>query len=302
MNALLLVTSAWLAGADPTPPPAKPAPAPAAAPANFSGSCGCSTDCGCGCEEEGFWARLRGRFHRHHCEESCSPCSTCNTCNTYKPCSTCNSCSTWAVHNACECDSCGSSFGGRLRGLFSRHHNECGCDTGCNSCGCGSGGQIWTAPAGATPSKMPPAGEQIPAPKAKTEGPAKELPKGTTAAPALDLTPTAATKIEESKNPFELDRRYETRVDRAADYSWLTGQLFYVHTDGGRWVLRYAPIWKEEANGGSVVLARDVPMDSYREGDLVQVRGEILQPKASPSLGGPLYHLQSIQLMDRLAQ
>jgi hypothetical protein len=149
---------------------------------------------------------------------------------------------------------------------------------------------------------MPPAGEPIKAPKEKTEAPSRELPKGTTAAPSLDLTPTASQQIEGSKNPFELDRRYETRVDRAADYSWLTGQLSYVHADGGLWVLRYAPIWKEEANGGSVVLARDVPMDSYREGDLVQVRGEILQQKASSSLGGPLYHTQSIQLMDRPGQ
>jgi hypothetical protein len=144
---------------------------------------------------------------------------------------------------------------------------------------------------------MPPAGEPINAPK-----PAKELPKGTTAAPTLDLTPTASKQLEETKNPFELDRRYEARVDRAADFSWLTGQLFYVHADGGLWVLRYAPIWKEEANGGSVVLAREVPMDSYREGDLVQVRGDILQPKASSSLGGPLYHVQSIELKDRPAQ
>ena len=150
---------------------------------------------------------------------------------------------------------------------------------------------------------MPPAGsEQLKTlPKDKTELPSKELPRGA-AAPTLDLTPTASKQIEESKNPFELDRRYETRVERAADYSWLTGQLFYVHTDGGLWVLRYAPIWKEEANGGSVVLARDVPMDSYREGDLVQVRGEILQDKASSSLGGPLYRSQSIQLMDRPSQ
>jgi hypothetical protein len=158
------------------------------------------------------------------------------------------------------------------------------------------------APAGSAPGKMPPAGEPIKAPKEKTELPAKELPRGTTAAPSLDLTPTASKQIEETKNPFELDRRYETRVDRAADYSWLTGQLFYVHADGGLWVLRYAPIWKEEANGGSVVLAREVPMDSYREGDLVQVHGEILQEKASPSLGGPLYRIETIQLKDRPGQ
>jgi hypothetical protein len=43
-------------------------------------------------------------------------------------------------------------------------------------------------------------------------------------------------------------------------------------------------------------------MDSYREGDLVRVRGDILQQKASPSLGGPLYRVQSIQLMDRTGQ
>jgi hypothetical protein len=194
-----------------------------------------------------------------------------------------------------------------LRGLFSRRHNDCGCESSCGcSSGCGSSGTWATpapaaAPAGNPPAKMPPpAGEKINAPKEKTSDlPAKELPRGTTAAPTLDLTPTASKPIEETKNPFELDRRYESRVERAADYSWLTGQLFYVHADGGLWVLRYAPIWKEEANGGSVVLARDMPMDSYREGDLVQVRGEILQDKASSSLGGPLYRSQSIQLLDR---
>ena len=296
MNALLLVTSAWLAGADPAPPPASPAPAPAAASA-----CGCNScnSCNTCCEEESWWSRLRGRFHRH---DEC--CDTCNTCA--KPVHTCQTCATPAP---CGCDSCEhESFRDRLRGWFSRFHRHddcgCGCDTGCNSCNsCGGGSAVPApAPAGTPPSKMPPAGEPIKAPKEKTELPSRELPKGTTAAPSLDLTPTASKQIEETKNPFELDRRYETRVDRAADYSWLTGQLFYVHADGGLWVLRYAPIWKEEANGGSVVLAREVPMDSYREGDLVQVHGEILQPKASVSLGGPLYHVASIQLKDRRTQ
>jgi hypothetical protein len=119
----------------------------------------------------------------------------------------------------------------------------------------------------------------------------------------LEVTPTSSKTIEtETKNPFELDRRYESRVDRAADYSWLTGQLFYVHADGGLWVLRYAPLWKEDPNGGSVILARDRQMDSYREGDLVTVHGEILDQKGSIFLGGPLYRTQSIQLIDRSAR
>jgi len=128
--------------------------------------------------------------------------------------------------------------------------------------------------------------------------------KGAVQSNGLDVTPTSSSNaIElETKNPFELDRRYETRVGRAADYNWVTGQLFYVHADGGLWVLRYAPLWKEDANGGSVVLARDRQMDSYREGDLVKVHGEILNPKGSIFLGGPQYRVESIELIDRSAR
>jgi hypothetical protein len=135
--------------------------------------------------------------------------------------------------------------------------------------------------------------------------PGKQLPKGTgtkgtVQSNGLEVTPTGSNVIEtETKNPFELDRRYETRVGRAADYSWVTGQLFYVHADGGLWMLRYAPLYKEDPNGGSVLLSRDRQMDSYREGDLVKVHGEILNQKGSIFLGGPLYRAESIELIDR---
>jgi hypothetical protein len=122
--------------------------------------------------------------------------------------------------------------------------------------------------------------------------------------PALDnVTPKTTLSVEpETKSPFELRRQYESRVGHAADYGWVTGQLFYVHADGGLWVLRYAPVWKEDPNGGSLVLARDLRMDTYREGDLVTVRGEIVNPKSSLFTGGPLYQAQSIQLVERLDQ
>jgi len=107
--------------------------------------------------------------------------------------------------------------------------------------------------------------------------------------------PAASLTIEpETKSPFELNRRYESSVQHAADYSSLTGQLFYVHADGGLWVLRYAPLWKEDQNGGSVVLSRDVNMDGLHEGDLVTVQGEILSQHSSVFLGGPLYKANSI--------
>jgi hypothetical protein len=117
---------------------------------------------------------------------------------------------------------------------------------------------------------------------------------------ATVVTPTGARSTEtESKNPFDLDRRYETRVGRSTDYSKVTGQLFFVHVDGGTWVLRYAPLWKEDANGGSVILARDRQMDNYREGDLVTVEGTVLQGKGNSRLGGSLYQVRSIQLVER---
>src|SRR5262249_54079495 len=96
-------------------------------------------------------------------------------------------------------------------------------------------------------------------------------------------------------SPFELNRRYESRVDHATDFSWVTGQLFYVHADGGLWLLRYAPVGKEDQNGGSVVLGRNLSM----EGDLVTIRGQLLDHRASIFLGGPLYQARSIKLVER---
>src|SRR5262249_376134 len=148
---------------------------------------------------------------------------------------------------------------------------------------------VYGAPGVMTPVPVKP-GEPIKVmPK---EGEPKKLPEGgkEAALPVVpELTPASKTIEVGTKSPFELSRRFEKRVNHAADYSQLTGQLFYVHADGGLWVLRYAPLDTEDRNGGGVILARDRPMDSYREGDLVTVRGEIIQERASRYLGAPLY-------------
>ncbi len=293
MNAaFLIVTSACLTGADPVPllapappeaaapedkPPADKAPAdkppekvavppahgPVVAPAGPG--CGC-TSCGSTwCEKSSFFSRFRG--HSHGCD-------TCNTCGHT---------SFWDRFRShgcgSSCDSCGSG------GLFSRfrgHGHKNGCD-----CDCGSGTVI-------TPVPVKP-GEPVKVmPK---EGEPKKLPEGKEA--AAPLIPESKTIEVGTKSPFELSRRFEKRVDHAADYSQLTGQLFYVHADGGLWVLRYAPLDTEDRNGGGVILARDRSMASYREGDLVTVRGGVLQERASKYLGAPLYRSSSIQLVER---
>jgi hypothetical protein len=88
-------------------------------------------------------------------------------------------------------------------------------------------------------------------------------------------------------------------VGRTEDYSQLTGQLYFVPAGGGLWVLRYAPLGKEDESGGSVVLGQDRQLDNYREGDLVAVEGKLTGEQGSSRLGGPLYQVRSIRLVDR---
>lgn len=289
--------------------------------------CGCDNACCC---KPSCLDRIRALFHHKKCN-SCDTCSSCApTCNTCAP--TCNTCA-----SSCDCcePKCKHGLLARLRARF--HHKKCDCCDTCNTCGdshyghgyAGPGGVISPAPGGVispapggviapapagsyapapagvipAPVPAPPAGEPIAPPKDKPADKAADKlplgdPKAGTTAP--ELTPTNSKSVEtETKSPFELSRRYESRVDRAPDYSWITGQLFFVHADGGLWVLRYASLGQEDPNGGAVVLARNRQMDSYREGDLVKVRGDLLNMKGSSHLGAPLFRLQSIELIER---
>lgn len=125
--------------------------------------------------------------------------------------------------------------------------------------------------------------------------------KGAYLAPLAPIVTPAGAKIEtEAKNPFELARRYElSATAHSADFSKLTGQLSYVHADGGIWVLRYAPLSQEDANGGSVILARDRVMSNYKEGDIVTVEGRVISQRGSTRLGGPLYQVREMRLVNR---
>ncbi len=236
------------------------------------------------------------------------------------------------------CDPCSgqgkSSFLDRLRSGFRLGGKKGGSDCGCNS-GCGQTGVIAPAPGGvihsapiapAAPVHGAPAAAPLPGgpvyhgtpaqPARVIETPAVKpadiKPADTKPAEKLrdgkslgsipakpEITPAGAKTETEVKNPFELDRRYEKRVDHAADYSKVTGQLYFVHADGGLWVLRYAPLSEEDANGGSVILSRDSRMANYREGDLVTVEGEIIAKRGSARLGAPLYQARTISLVDR---
>ena len=226
MNAtLLLVTTAWFAGADPEAPKAEKMPAPASsAPAaaypigtsGWAGGCGscgytgCSTGCdsGCdsGCGSGGLLGRLKGLFRRRS-HDDCGCCETASSC-----------CATAPVAVSCgsSCgDTCGDGCGEGRRGLLSRltgmfrRGGDC-CDTcggGCGGCG-GCGGYGYAGygagvPAYGTP--VMPRAEQMPAPKG--DQPPKRMPSGgeppmkpISLQPAPRAVPNLT--VETEKSPF----------------------------------------------------------------------------------------------------
>jgi hypothetical protein len=114
--------------------------------------------------------------------------------------------------------------------------------------------------------------------------------------PAAAIQQVAAKQTEQ----LPLKQQFQNKVGCAEDYSWITGQLFYLHTDGGKWVLRYASVDQEDRYGGSVVLAPTVSMTNFREGDLVCVHGQILNHgRATRHLGGASYRANHIDLIER---
>jgi hypothetical protein len=95
-------------------------------------------------------------------------------------------------------------------------------------------------------------------------------------------------------------KKFQEKVGCSPDYSWVTGQLFYVHADGGRWVIRYTAVDEQDKFGGSIVLAPGTDMRNYREGDLVSVNGKVLSDaRTSAHLPGALYQAANISLIER---
>lgn len=313
--AFLLTTAAWLSGGNPAPAAAAPA-APAISPAPVTiapavpagpshaivpapitiapvptGACSgpnCGTvqaDCGCAEAKPSLGDRLRAMFSKPQPAADCG-CAV-------------------PVHEPAPC--CDTGHQPRRGGLFSRMFSKKSADCGCEATIATTtvAPHPMPSPSITTPIEMVPVAPKAEPIKKPVEDKSKPAAPGKTTLmpPAIELAPASSKEIvTETQHPFELSRRYESRVDRASDYSWITGQLFYVHADGGLWVLRYAPLSQEDLHGGGVILARNRQMDSYREGDLVTVKGEILQERASIYLGAPLYRATQIELIDRASK
>lgn len=153
----------------------------------------------------------------------------------------------------------------------------------------------------AAPAPRGPALAPVPATRPMTS---YQAVPGAAAAPAV--APAAVPGLlaisheQEPPAPAEIKKENVLKVAMADDASWIVGELHYVHADGGLWVVRYAPLDKEDRYGGAVVLAKGQDMSKFREGDLVFVKGSVLdEGRASKYVGGPLYRATSIELNER---
>jgi hypothetical protein len=124
--------------------------------------------------------------------------------------------------------------------------------------------------------------------------------EGTPGFISMGTEPPLLDQPSPAPKPTELRTTYRSQVGASEDYSWITGQLFFIHAGGGMWVVRYRSIGEEDRYGGSVVLIGSVGMKNFREGDLVSVHGEVLNGgKPSHYLGAPVYRANAVDMIER---
>lgn len=80
----------------------------------------------------------------------------------------------------------------------------------------------------------------------------------------------------------------------APDYSWLVGELQYVHIRNA-WRVRYASVEEEDRYGGSVTLTETGSMADYKNGQIVRVEGQLADPESrDPS---PTYRVRTLRVL-----
>jgi hypothetical protein len=89
----------------------------------------------------------------------------------------------------------------------------------------------------------------------------------------------------------------DPRWDHAPDYTWLIGELQYLH---GRnvWRVRYASCEDEDRFGGSVTLCETGPMSEFKEGMTVRVEGRVLNEQVTDRAGHSEYRVNAIQAVN----
>ena len=122
----------------------------------------------------------------------------------------------------------------------------------------------------------------------------QEKDKNVEPAPAA-ITLTSAKEAVPARRIYA-DITASARFDHAPDYTWLVGELQYLHVRNA-WRVRYASVDEEDRYGGSVTLVETGPMDKFQKsGQLVRVQGRLLNADSrEPS---PVFRVSAIRVQE----
>ena len=118
-------------------------------------------------------------------------------------------------------------------------------------------------------------------------------------------TSVAIAQVSHDPNAPAMDLpvadKFKNRIGHEADYTWLSGQLYRLEgSTGALWMVRYATAGEQDKHGGTVLLAPAVNMQNFRDGDLVSIKGEILNGgQKSEQMACPVYRASEISLIER---
>ena len=116
----------------------------------------------------------------------------------------------------------------------------------------------------------------------------------------MEPSPAAIT-LTSAKEAVPARRIYaditaSAKFDHAPDYTWLVGELQYLHVRNA-WRVRYASVDQEDRYGGSVTLVETGPMDKFQKsGQIVRVQGRLLNADSrEPS---PAFRVNAIRVQE----
>jgi hypothetical protein len=152
-----------------------------------------------------------------------------------------------------------------------------------------------TTPATPTP---PPANDfprRLPNPSSKATTPTVTVAKQTDAPKEVVQTSVQQTSTAKAvKSPIRA--QFANKMGRDEKFEWITGQL---EMESGVYVLYYAtPETVDQYHGRMVLHPQQVDMKELRRGDLVSVRGQLVQRSVTQGMG-PVYRLTSANLIER---
>ncbi len=126
---------------------------------------------------------------------------------------------------------------------------------------------------------------------------AGEAPVVPEPAPAVTMQEVQAPAIYAKPEPKPEPVASKTSTyGHGENYEWLIGKLQKVHVPRQGWKIRYARLDEKDKWGGSMVFSPDARLDSFQDGDVVYVEGDIISERASLYLAGPRYRVRNLRL------